>query len=88
MKHAKINATLPKDKDPNSVTLEEAIELIAVKAAAKGGKKSTKKAATAKKTATKKAASKKVTTKKSSDAEILDFSPDVDAAPGKRAAEG
>ena len=36
--HGKINATLPKDKDPQSVTLEEAVALIAEKAA-KGGKK-------------------------------------------------
>lgn len=36
--HAKVNATLPKDKDPQSVTLEEALVLIADKAA-KGGKK-------------------------------------------------
>ncbi|HET7412500.1 MAG TPA: topoisomerase C-terminal repeat-containing protein, partial [Pararhizobium sp.] len=39
----KINATLPKDKDPQSVTLDEALALIASKAgkngAAKGGKK-------------------------------------------------
>ncbi|MEX0343872.1 MAG: type I DNA topoisomerase [Rhizobiaceae bacterium] len=34
----KINATLPKGKEPASVTLEEALELIAAKAA-KGGKK-------------------------------------------------
>ncbi len=38
VKHGKINATLPKDKDPESVTFEEAIELIANKAA-KGKKK-------------------------------------------------
>ncbi len=36
--HAKINATLPKDKDPQAVTMEEALVLIAEKAA-KGGKK-------------------------------------------------
>lgn len=32
----KINATLPKDKDPASVSVEEALELIAAKAAKKG----------------------------------------------------
>ena len=37
--HAKINATLPKDKDPQSVTMDEAVELIAAKAAAGGKKK-------------------------------------------------
>lgn len=46
----KINATLPKDKEPASVTLEEALELIAAKAA-KGGKKP----ATRKKRSSKKA---------------------------------
>ncbi|MGI9402698.1 MAG: type I DNA topoisomerase [Rhizobiaceae bacterium] len=37
--HAKINATLPKDKDPQSVTMDEAVEMIAAKAAAGGKKK-------------------------------------------------
>lgn len=34
--HAKINATLPKDSETDSVTLEQALELIAAKAATKG----------------------------------------------------
>lgn len=46
--YGKINATLPKDKDPQSVTLEEALALIEEKAA-KGGKKTTRKKAPAKK---------------------------------------
>ena len=46
--HGKVNATLPKDKDPQSVTLEEAVALIAAKAGAKGKTKTTKKKATAK----------------------------------------
>lgn len=45
--HGKVNATLPKDKDPQSVTLEEALEMIAAKA---GKTKSTKKPAAKKKT--------------------------------------
>ncbi len=49
--HGKINATLPKNKDPLSVTLEEAVQLIAAKAGSKGG---TKKKAPAKKKASKK----------------------------------
>ncbi|WP_414833671.1 type I DNA topoisomerase [Afifella sp. YEN Y35] len=53
--HGKINATLPKDKDPQTITLEEALELIEAKAA-KGGK--TKKA-TARKTPAKKSTAKK-----------------------------
>lgn len=48
--HAKVNATLPKDKDPQSVTLEEALALIEAKA----GKAPKKKAAAKKKPATKK----------------------------------
>ena len=56
----KINATLPKGKDPASVTLEEALELISQKAASpKKGRK-----ATVKKSATKSAATKKSVTKK------------------------
>lgn len=56
----KINATLPKGKDPASVTLEEALELISQKAASpKKGRK-----ATVKKSATKNVATKKSVTKK------------------------
>lgn len=53
-RHGKVNATLPKDVTPEAVTLEEALELIAAKAA-KGG---TGKAKVAKKPAAKKAATK------------------------------
>jgi DNA topoisomerase-1 len=56
--HGKINATLPKEMEPTTVTLEVALELIA----AKGG--STKKKAPAKKAAAKKPAAKKTATKK------------------------
>ncbi|MDP3524802.1 MAG: topoisomerase C-terminal repeat-containing protein, partial [Hoeflea sp.] len=48
----KVNATLPKDKAPTEVTLEEALEMIVAKAGASGKK------APAKKTAPKKAAAK------------------------------
>lgn len=59
VKYGKVNATLPKDSAPEDVTLEQALELIAAKAA-KGGTK--------KKTATKKAASpKKASTGKKAD---------------------
>ncbi|MEZ5912770.1 MAG: type I DNA topoisomerase [Paracoccaceae bacterium] len=59
VKWQKVNATLPKDMAPEAVTLEEALELIAAKAAKKGGKaKAAPKKAAAKKTATKKAAKK------------------------------
>ena len=60
VKHGKINATIPKDQDVEQVTLEQAIDWIAVKAAKKSTKstrKTVKKAAPKKKT--KKAAAKK-----------------------------
>ncbi|MBO0663757.1 type I DNA topoisomerase [Jiella sp. MQZ9-1] len=56
----KINATLPKSKDPASVTLEEAIQLLTERAEKTGAKGAgTKKKAAAKTTTTKKAAAKK-----------------------------
>jgi DNA topoisomerase-1 len=57
VRHGKINATLPKDVTPESVTLEEALELIAARAAKDG----TSKTKTAKKPAAKKTAVKKTT---------------------------
>ncbi|MFZ2160611.1 MAG: type I DNA topoisomerase [Sideroxyarcus sp.] len=59
VRHGKVNATLPKDVTPEAVTLEEALELIAAKAA-KGG---TGKAKTARKPAAKKATTKAKTAK-------------------------
>ena len=62
----KINATLPKGKDPASVTFEEALELISQKAASpKKGRKATVKKSATKTTATKKSVTKK-TVKKAS----------------------
>ncbi len=55
VKFGKVNATLPRDADPQAYSLEEAIALIAAKA----GKPSGKKKAAAKKPAAKKAAAKK-----------------------------
>ncbi|TWH33655.1 MULTISPECIES: type I DNA topoisomerase [unclassified Aminobacter] len=62
----KVNATLPKGKDPASVTLEEALELIATKAGKSGTAKKAapKKAAATKTTAAKKPAAKKAPAKK------------------------
>jgi len=57
--HGKINATLPKDTDPQSVTVAQALEWIAAKAA-----KSGKKPAAAKKPKATKAAAKSTKTKK------------------------
>lgn len=61
----KVNATLPKGKDPQSVTMDDALALIAEKEAkGGGGKKPFRKAAAAKAPATKKAAAKKPAAKK------------------------
>ena len=57
--HGKINATLPKDTDPQSVTMEQAVQLIADRAAKTGKKPAEKKAAAKKKAPAKKAAPKK-----------------------------
>ena len=62
IKWEKINATLPKDVTPEDVALEQALQLIAEKAA-KGGKKPTK-AAAAKKAPAKKAPAKKAPAQK------------------------
>ena len=77
VKHQKTNATLPRGTDPEKITLEEALELVAAKekrpTKKKAKKKATKKKAakkkatkkkTTKKAATKKAATKKAATKK------------------------
>ena len=56
VKHGKVNATLPKDRDPEQVTMEEAVALIAARAEKGPAKKAAKKAA--KKTAAKKSAKK------------------------------
>jgi len=45
VKHGKVNATLPKDRDPEQVTLQEAVELIAVKSARGPTKKTPRKSA-------------------------------------------
>ena len=71
VKHGKINATLPKDSDPESVTLEQALELIAAKAAKGGTRKKAPaaKASSGRKTpATKKTATKKTATAKTASA--------------------
>jgi DNA topoisomerase-1 len=56
VKWEKINATLPKDSDPDVVTLEAAVQLIDEKAAKKG---KTRRKTAAKKTSSTKTAAKK-----------------------------
>ena len=70
VKHGKVNATLPGDRDVDSITLEEAVELLALKASkttrSPAAKKRTTKKSTAKKPAEKPAtpSKKKATGKK------------------------
>ena len=51
VKHGRINATLPRDAKPEDVTMEQAVELIAAKAAKKPAKKKAAKKKAAKKAA-------------------------------------
>ncbi len=65
VKWQKINATIPKTGDPDTIGFDEALELVNAKAAAKGKRKApAKKKAAPKKTAAKKAPAKKAPTKK------------------------
>jgi DNA topoisomerase-1 len=50
VKHGKINATLPKDRNPEEVTMADAVELIAASAAKGPAKKPARKASKPKKT--------------------------------------
>jgi DNA topoisomerase-1 len=70
VKHGRTNASLPKDQDPDTATLEQAVELLAAREAkgggkAKGGrgKAATKAKGARKKATTKKASAKKATAK-------------------------
>ncbi|GAB5389139.1 MAG: type I DNA topoisomerase [Alphaproteobacteria bacterium] len=68
VKHGRTNATITKDYDPETLTLEQAIELIDAKKSKGGAKKKAatkKKAPAKKKTAAKKTTAKKPATKKS-----------------------
>jgi DNA topoisomerase-1 len=76
VKWEKVNATLPKELAPETVTLEAALELIAAKKPAKGGRKGAAKAGA--NTGAKKAPAKKATAKKPAGKK---------AAPRKTAAE-
>ena len=65
VKHKRTNASLPKDRAPEAVTMEEALELLAARQASKG-KKNGRKKSTGKKSTSKKSTAKKSTTKKKS----------------------
>ncbi|MGH1418618.1 MAG: type I DNA topoisomerase [Hyphomicrobiaceae bacterium] len=67
IKHNKINATVPKGTEPTDVTVDEAVQLLAERAAKAGKKKkkpAKKKATAKKKTPTKKKTAKKAASKK------------------------
>ena len=82
VKWEKVNATLPKDKDPQAITLAEALELIEAKVAKGGGKGGGK--AGAKKPA-RKAAAKKAPAKKAADKKAAAKKPAAKKAASKKA---
>ncbi len=100
VKWEKVNATVPKGTDPAALTLEAAVELLAERIAAKGGKPKAKKApakkptakkAPAKKTAAKKPTAKKAPSKtkaKAKPAEEADALIETEAPSRRRAAGG
>ncbi|ODR98687.1 DNA topoisomerase I [Methyloceanibacter methanicus] len=77
VKHEKVNATIPGDRAPEDITLDDAVALIAARAAKGPAKKKAAKKAPAKKKAAKKTAAKKGTAKK----------PTRKSAPSKEAAD-
>lgn len=87
VKHGKINATLPKSMEPDSVTMEEAVELIAQKAAKAPKKKAAAKKTPAKKATTKKAPAKKPAAKKTTAKKAATKKTTAKKAPAKRAAK-
>jgi len=78
IKHGSTNANIPKGKDPQEITLEEAVALIAEREAKGGGKKKPTKAKTAAKPKAEKAPAKKTATAKKASAK---------KAPAKKTAE-
>nr|WP_272214217.1 topoisomerase C-terminal repeat-containing protein [Marinicella sp. W31]MDC2878062.1 topoisomerase C-terminal repeat-containing protein [Marinicella sp. W31] len=79
VKWGKINATIPKGKDPQSVTMEEAVPLLAARAEKAGLKKPAKKKAPAKKTATKKTTTKTASATKKASASKKKKADDAEA---------
>ena len=85
VQHGKIRATIAKSEDPESLTMEEALELLAAKAAKDApAKKTTVKKPAAKKTAAKKTTTKKVVAKKASDKKPAAKKPVTKKAPAKK----
>lgn len=65
VKHQKTNASLQKDQAPESITMDEALALLAAKSTSNGkGKKSSRKKTTSKKSTTKKSTARKSASKK------------------------
>lgn len=87
VKHEKINATIPRDRAPEDVTLEEAVELIAARAAKGPAKKKAAKKAPAKKKAAKKTAAKKAPAKKAAAKKSAAKKPARKSAPSNEAAD-
>jgi len=87
VKHEKINATIPKDRNPEQVTLEEAVELIAARAAKGPAKKKAAKKAPAKKPSAKKTAAKKSTAKSPAKSKTVSKKTARGSAPTKEAAD-
>ncbi|MBX3449056.1 MAG: type I DNA topoisomerase [Planctomycetaceae bacterium] len=69
VKHGKVNATIPKEKEPTAITMEEAVQLIADRAAKGGGKKTARGRGAAATGAAKKKTTRKKATKKKPPAE-------------------
>ena len=79
----KVNATLPKGMDPQSVTMEQAIELIVAKGGAKAAKKAPKKAAAKPKAS----AAKKAPAEKKAGTKTAAAEAPAKKAPAKKAAK-
>lgn len=88
VKHGKINATITKGIEPTEITLEQAVQLIAERAAKSGKKAPAKKKAAPKKAAAKKPAAKKATAAKTTTAKTTTAkkAPARKKAPAKKPA--
>ncbi|MER5171739.1 type I DNA topoisomerase [Thioclava kandeliae] len=87
VKWEKVNATIPKEVEPEQVTMEQAVEWLAEKAAKSPKKKAPAKKPAAKKTAAKKPAAKKApakktTAKKAAPKKATAKTPDTEDGPG------